>query len=156
MVWLALEAEILGEFAELTGTRAELRELAVNAARARRIQDGRDYYAFVRSAPAARERENKATRARRGTKRTAKAEARPPCPKCGGRVERCPKTGKLPVYCSEKCCVSASNARHYAKAGRVRDHVAAWAARSEASKERHKIRNRERMKRRRAEERRAA
>lgn len=150
MSWLDLESDVLGEFAVFTEHLVVAREHAEAVARAKRIQIGRDYYAFVRSAPAFRERENAALRIARGAKRQTKADARPPCPKCGAKIARVGATAKLPTYCSKKCRVSLSNARHYLKSKGSRDHAAEYAATTPGRRERQRVANRERMRRARA------
>lgn len=91
---------------------------ARRAARERRTLDQREYYQFVRLAPAWREKENSQARKKRQAARLARAAERPPCPNCGGEVTRgatVTRGRKLAKYCSAKCMRSAVQKRWVAR-----------------------------------------
>lgn len=110
MTWLALHAEIAAEFGALAGEREDI------------YDTGRKLESQVRrSDPAAWAHEYAQEKRRRRVKRAARAAARPPCPHCGGKVERVGATAKIPTYCAPACSRAARFKRWWEKHGEARN-----------------------------------
>ena len=67
--------------------------------------------------------QNDRNRRLRAKERVAKLTGRPPCPHCGGVVNRDSKDhrAKVPTYCSDRCMRAARWARYQAKHGAERN-----------------------------------
>lgn len=112
MAWLDLREEIEEEMAELSGylVLRNARPEKGSIVRAFRPQRGAWY-----------DEQLFRKRAIRRSTRTQRAAARPPCPRCGAKVERCGPTAKIPTYCSDRCMRAARFARWHAKHGQERN-----------------------------------
>lgn len=104
-MWLRLHRDILEEFAALSSLGYHSRDFAY---RLRVIVPAPlDPWAKARKLILKRRRLLRA--------RVEVAAARPPCPNCGGAVERLGTTGTPPKYCSRKCMQTAKRKRFEGK-----------------------------------------
>ena len=118
--WQDLTEGILSEFAERALYSFGLEEAA-------HLAWQRSYYERVRCLPDVRGRELAAQRRRRSEGRALKAAGRL-CARCGARVERVARFGKVPEYCTRRCMRAGIWARYGAKKalpgpGRPRGHI---------------------------------
>lgn len=105
-MWVDLQIGILEEFAERSADGYATRDFAYRL-RTVEPKEAPDAWALQR------ERAMKRRRLLRA--RVEVASARPPCPQCGGPVERLGTTGTPPKFCSHKCMQAAKFARWAAK-----------------------------------------
>lgn len=105
-MWIDLQIGILEEFAERSADGHAKRDFAY---RLRSVEPAEPLDAWARE----RKLILKSRRLKRA--RVEVAAARPPCPHCGGEVERVGTTGTPPKYCTPKCMQAAKFARWAAK-----------------------------------------
>jgi hypothetical protein len=99
---------------EETSRDYALEEICIEGRMLSLLRD-RQYYVYVRSAPARRAQENEALASKRRAARVERARSRPPCPPCGQVVTRgevVDRGRKLPKYCTRKCMRAAVWARY--------------------------------------------
>lgn len=101
-MWIDLQIGILEEFAERSADGHAKRDFAY---RLRSVEPAEPLDAWARE----RKLILKSRRLKRA--RVEVAAARPPCPHCGGEVERVGTTGTPPKYCTPKCMQAAKFAR---------------------------------------------
>lgn len=102
-MWLDLHRGILEEFASLSEENHHTRDFSY---RLRVVEPWAN-----EGDPWRLQRRRQSKRARLLSRREALAGTRPPCPHCGGPVERMGTTGTLPKYCTPKCMRAAKVAR---------------------------------------------
>lgn len=103
MTWLDLHEGILEEFADRAAT-LDPEHSVFRSAGDRAGMRFRSAETRIKAIdPEAWEQRLADKRLRRRADRAALAAAIPPCPHCGGKVERAAPGGPLPVYCSERC-----------------------------------------------------